>query len=105
MSDEQDSLFDFGPEPTEEEKMRSMEAWVREIQRQHKASKWLLFKQFMVLVYVSLCFVFLYVSIGAPYMGYTAVVLTPLVLLLLDYFMLIREKKLGTAGKRGEQDE
>jgi len=103
---EADDLFDFGPEATPEEKNKAMEAWIREIQEQRAVPKWLLFKQFMALVYVGLCFVFLYVSIGSPIMGYASAALFPLVVLIMDYFMMIREKKMIAIGKkRGEQVE
>ena len=78
------------PKPTVEELMTRME---RMRQAQEGIPKGLLFKQFFALVYIVINVIFMYSNMNSSFMGYVAAYMVPLILLLIDYFLVIASLK------------
>jgi len=62
----------------------------------------LLFKQFFALTYVVINIVFMYVSLKLPSAPYVAIYMVPLIIVLLDYFLVVGQlKKIAKGEKSG----
>jgi len=74
---------------------------IKAMQQAHRGiPKWLVFKQVIALGFIVINVAFMYVSIGDRAGGYIAAYMVPLTLLLIDYFLVIRELKLIAAGTK-----
>lgn len=66
---------------------------------QKNIPKGLLFKQFLALIYVVVNAIFLYANIRSRYIGYVAIYMIPITVILLDYFLAIGSlKKIAKGG-------
>ena len=78
------------PKPSEEELIEKIER-MKVIER--NLPKGLLFKQFAAIVYVIINAIFMYANIRSNYIGYVAVYMIPLTVMILDYILVVGSLK------------
>jgi len=62
--------------------------------------RWYYFKQFVAIVYFLINLGFMYVSLSSRAVGYIAVYMIPLTLILVDYFLVIAQLKQAIKGEK-----
>ena len=87
--------------PNPEELVKLFEERIDQMQQAQKAMpRALILKQFVALVYMVVNIVFMYVSMGSRSVGYIAVYMVPLIIVLIDYFMVVQQLKQIATGEK-----